>query len=112
MVATRQRSTKQPLRSEPPWEPRSDLTQATVFGWNPASGRVLEKCGFRLEGRLSSGIIKGGDFTDELIYGLVPPRANHEPTQNNRSRAISHISQSAPDRHLGARPCRPAGRVT
>ena len=57
--------------------------RATVFGWNPASGRALEKCGFRLEGRLSSGIIKGGDVTDELIYGLaVTPGANHETTQN------------------------------
>lgn len=46
--------------------------QASVFGWNPASGRVLEKCGFRLEGRLSSGILKCGEVTDELIYGLVP----------------------------------------
>ena len=30
-----------------------------------------------------SGIIKGGDVTDELIYGLVvTPGANHETTQN------------------------------
>ena len=58
--------------------------QASVFGWNPASGRVLEKCGFRLEGRLSNGISKGGDVTDELIYGLVTAEANHEPTQRNR----------------------------
>jgi RimJ/RimL family protein N-acetyltransferase len=45
--------------------------QASVFGWNPASGRVLEKCGFRLEGRFSNSIIKGGEVTDELVYGLV-----------------------------------------
>jgi RimJ/RimL family protein N-acetyltransferase len=43
---------------------------------------VLKKCGFRLEGRLSAGIIKDGDVTDELIYGLVPSGADHAPTQN------------------------------
>ncbi len=48
--------------------------QATVFGWNPASGRVLEKCGFILEGRFPNAIVKGGDVTDELVYGLVPNR--------------------------------------
>jgi RimJ/RimL family protein N-acetyltransferase len=47
--------------------------QACVFGWNPASGRVLEKCGFELEGRLRGTIIKGGEVTDELWYGLANP---------------------------------------
>ena len=45
--------------------------QASVFGWNPASGRVLEKAGFRLEGRLRNAIYKDGEFTDELIYGKL-----------------------------------------
>jgi len=44
---------------------------ATVFGWNPASARVLEKCGFRLEGRLREAIQKEGRFTDLLMYGLL-----------------------------------------
>lgn len=57
--------------------------QATVFGWNPASGRVLEKCGFRLEGRLANAIIKRGDITDELIYGLVTVPAGQEAAQDN-----------------------------
>lgn len=52
--------------------------QASVFGWNAASCRVLEKCGFRLEGRFPSAIVKGGDVTDELVYGLVP--TGREPT--------------------------------
>lgn len=45
--------------------------QASVFAWNPASARVLEKCGYRLEGRLRRAFIKGGAVTDELVYGLV-----------------------------------------
>jgi RimJ/RimL family protein N-acetyltransferase len=44
---------------------------ATVFGWNPASARVLEKCGFQLEGRLRDAIHKDGRFTDLLVYGLL-----------------------------------------
>lgn len=47
--------------------------QATVFGWNPASCRVLEKCGYRLEGRLPGAIIKADEITDELWYGLIKP---------------------------------------
>jgi hypothetical protein len=31
-----------------------------------------------------SGITKGGNVTDELTYGPVPTRANHEPTHNNK----------------------------
>lgn len=45
--------------------------EAKVFGWNPASARVLEKCGLRLEGRLRSHVVKGADVTDELVYGFV-----------------------------------------
>jgi ribosomal-protein-alanine N-acetyltransferase len=45
--------------------------QASVFAWNPASARVLEKCGFLLEGRLREAVVKGGEVTDELIYGLL-----------------------------------------
>lgn len=56
--------------------------QASVFGWNPASGRVLEKCGFRLEGRFASGVIKGAEVTDELVYGLVTNPTGRAPVQN------------------------------
>ena len=45
--------------------------QASVFEWNPASARVLEKCGYRLEGQLRRGIVKEGKLTDELVYGLL-----------------------------------------
>jgi [ribosomal protein S5]-alanine N-acetyltransferase len=42
--------------------------QASVYDWNPASGRVLEKCGFDREATLRGAIVKDGDVTDEHIY--------------------------------------------
>lgn len=45
--------------------------EATVYGWNPASGKVLEKCGFAHEGRQRNAFIKDGEVTDLLLYGLV-----------------------------------------
>ena len=42
--------------------------QASVYDWNPASGRVLEKCGFDREATLQNAIVKDGDVTDEHIY--------------------------------------------
>lgn len=44
---------------------------AGVFEYNPASARVLEKCGFTLEGRLRRAICKDGRMIDELLYALV-----------------------------------------
>jgi len=44
---------------------------AHVFAWNPASARVLEKCGFTLEGRMRSSVIKDGQIIDQLMYGIV-----------------------------------------
>lgn len=45
--------------------------QATVFEWNPASARVLEKAGYKLEGRLRGGIIKDGRIGDALMYSRL-----------------------------------------
>lgn len=45
--------------------------EASVFGWNPASARVLEKNEFVCEARLKSRIFKDGEFTDELIYARL-----------------------------------------
>ena len=45
--------------------------QASVFAWNPASARILEKCGYVLEGRLRRAVVKGDEVTDELVYGLL-----------------------------------------
>ena len=44
---------------------------AHVFAWNPASARVLEKCGFTLEGRMRSSVMKDGQIIDQLMYGIV-----------------------------------------
>ena len=49
--------------------------EACQFGWNGASGKVLEKAGFRLEGCLREAICKEGEFTDRLIYGLLRAEA-------------------------------------
>jgi RimJ/RimL family protein N-acetyltransferase len=46
--------------------------EAGVFAWNPASARVLEKNGFRLDARLENRIYKDGEFTDELLYSRLP----------------------------------------
>lgn len=45
--------------------------QACVFEWNPASARVLEKCGFIFEGRSPKGATKDGQTVDMLLYALV-----------------------------------------
>ncbi|MCC3156017.1 GNAT family N-acetyltransferase [Hymenobacter sp. 15J16-1T3B] len=44
---------------------------ATVFEYNPASARVLEKAGFALEGRLRKSITKDGQTVDGLLYSLI-----------------------------------------
>ena len=45
--------------------------EASVYAWNPASARVLEKNGFTLEGRLRSRIFHDATLADELMYGLL-----------------------------------------
>jgi RimJ/RimL family protein N-acetyltransferase len=45
--------------------------EAGVFGWNPASARVLEKAGYTLEGRARNAVVKDRRTTDRLLYGLV-----------------------------------------
>jgi RimJ/RimL family protein N-acetyltransferase len=44
---------------------------AGIMEWNPASGRVLEKCGYILEARLQKNITKAGKTIDELVYAVV-----------------------------------------
>lgn len=44
---------------------------AGVFETNPASARVLEKAGFKLEGRLRKHVTKGGRMLDLLMFGLL-----------------------------------------
>jgi [ribosomal protein S5]-alanine N-acetyltransferase len=42
---------------------------ATVFEWNPASMRVLEKAGFKREALLARSAIKDGRIIDRVLYG-------------------------------------------
>lgn len=44
---------------------------ATVFEWNPSSGRILEKAGYKLEGRLRKSVTKDGRIIDQLLYACV-----------------------------------------
>lgn len=42
-----------------------------VFAWNPASARVLEKCGYSFEARLRQAVWKHNEVTDLLIYARL-----------------------------------------
>jgi len=44
---------------------------AGVFEWNKAGMRVLEKCGYQLEGISYKHIRKNGQLVDEYWYGLT-----------------------------------------
>ncbi len=54
---------------------------AEVFARNPASARVLEKCGYTLEGRLRQSVVKGGEVLDGLLYAIT--RDHWERTQGS-----------------------------
>ena len=45
--------------------------QATVFAWNPASMRVLEKNGFSREGILRCSVSKDGELIDSVMYACI-----------------------------------------
>jgi RimJ/RimL family protein N-acetyltransferase len=44
---------------------------ASVFEWNPASMRVLEKAGYQFEGRLRKAVTKDGQTIDEIVYSRI-----------------------------------------
>lgn len=46
---------------------------ACVFATNPASARVLDKAGYRFEGRLRRAVVKDGRVLDQLVYAAVRP---------------------------------------
>ncbi len=48
---------------------------ARVFSSNPASARVLKKCGYLLEGRCRRAVHKDGVWLDELIHARLKPGA-------------------------------------
>lgn len=43
----------------------------TVFEWNPASARVLEKNGFKLEARLVKSVTKKEQIIDSFLYAIT-----------------------------------------
>jgi RimJ/RimL family protein N-acetyltransferase len=45
--------------------------EAEVFGWNVASARVLEKCGYLREALLRRSILKAGQVGDGLLYARL-----------------------------------------
>ena len=50
--------------------------EVTVFEWNPASARVLEKAGYVFEARLRRSIFKDGHLADSLLYARFRSPAN------------------------------------
>jgi ribosomal-protein-alanine N-acetyltransferase len=44
---------------------------AGVFEGNDASVKVLEKAGYKLEGKLRKAVYKDGNFLDEYIYSIL-----------------------------------------
>ena len=47
--------------------------EAPVFAWNPASMRVLEKCGYVREGIMRKSVFKDGEIADCMLYARVAP---------------------------------------
>lgn len=45
--------------------------EALVYEWNPASMRVLEKCGYVREGVMRNSIFKDGQLIDSAMYSRV-----------------------------------------
>jgi RimJ/RimL family protein N-acetyltransferase len=46
---------------------------AGIFEYNPASMRVLEKCGFKMEGIFEKSVIKNGALYNEIRYAKLKP---------------------------------------
>ncbi|MEZ5291627.1 MAG: GNAT family protein [Vicinamibacterales bacterium] len=51
--------------------PDLERLYALPFAWNAASARVLEKAGYRLEGRMRRSAIKDGQVTDQFLYAIL-----------------------------------------
>jgi ribosomal-protein-alanine N-acetyltransferase len=52
-------------------EVNPERMQARVIAGNAASGRVLEKLGFRYEGTLRASLIRRGNVEDVLMYSVL-----------------------------------------
>jgi RimJ/RimL family protein N-acetyltransferase len=44
---------------------------AVPYAWSAASIRVLEKAGYRLEGRMRQSAIKDGEIIDQMLYAII-----------------------------------------
>ena len=51
--------------------PGLERVYAVPFDWSTASVRVLEKAGYRLEGRMGRSAIKDGEVVDQLLYAIL-----------------------------------------
>ena len=45
--------------------------EAPVLAWNPASMRVLEKCGYTREGVVTDAAYKDGQWVDSVLYARL-----------------------------------------
>jgi RimJ/RimL family protein N-acetyltransferase len=57
---------------------------AIHFSRNPASGRVMEKCGMVHEGRLRQHVRKWGVFEDVDLWGIISPITAEIPAPRQR----------------------------
>lgn len=58
---------------------------AVPYAWSTASARVLEKAGYRLEGRMRESALKDGEVTDQLLYAILRGEAEMiHPSTNPR----------------------------
>jgi RimJ/RimL family protein N-acetyltransferase len=70
------------------FERHADLRRiyAVPYAWSDASMRVLQKAGYRLEGRMRQSAIKDGKVTDQLMYAVLReelPVRNKEESGNS-----------------------------
>ena len=49
---------------------------ANVFEFNPASEKVLQKAGYKFEGRMRKAVYKNGKFLDQMIYSILKEEVN------------------------------------
>lgn len=77
------------------FEQHADLRRiyAVPYAWSTASTRVLDKAGYRLEGRMRQSAIKDGQVTDQLLYAILRDELVPVPGARN---AIVHGAADAP----------------
>ena len=53
---------------------------AEPYTRNPASSRILEKAGYRLEGTLRASVVKHGEVLDQFMYAKISESLTHTKT--------------------------------